>query len=103
MPDTDPDNATDPMGGTIRPHDDDSAAKQVADTGQGATPGGGGLGGGNAADALGGSARAPEGASPNSPIDTGTPPPDGERSTETREAQLRSLADGAPESERQSR
>ena len=98
MPDTDP---------IIRPRDDDSAAKQVADTGRatglGETPGGGGLGGASAADALGGSQRAPTGTSPNSPIDTHTPAQDGERSTEEREAQLRSLAEGASEPDRSSR
>lgn len=99
MPDTDSD--------PIRPHNDESAAKQIVDTGRdtglGETPGGGGLGGASAADALGGSQRAPEGTSPNSPIDIPTPEQEGERSTEEREAQLRSLADGAPEPDRSSR
>ena len=53
----------------VEPRDRDTAARVLNDDALDARPGGGGLGGASAADPLGGSARAPGGPSPNSPID----------------------------------
>ena len=52
------------------PNDQETAAKVIHDDALDTPPGGGGLGGVSAADALGGSARTPLGTSPNAPIDT---------------------------------
>ena len=94
MPDTSPSNAPD----DLTPRTDDSVAKQVENVGEDTT-GGGGLGGAAAAEPLAGSARGKGGASPNSPIDTGVSP-DGDA---VRDAQVRSLDDGADEPDRVSR
>lgn len=71
------------MRKALRPLDDTQMTK---------APGGGGLGGENAADVLSGSGKLSGGATPNSLIDV--PVPHGGGGDPTREAQLRSLNDG---------
>ena len=77
------------------PHDADSAATVLDDAHMTKTPGGGGLGGADAADGLSGSGKLSGGATPNSPIDVPVPHDGG--GDPTREAQLRSLNDGPKE------
>jgi hypothetical protein len=76
------------------PNDADTAATVLDDAQMDRTPGGGGLGGADAADPLSGAGRTSGGQTPNSPIDVPVPHGDGDP---TREAQLRSLNDGPPE------
>ncbi|WP_426291362.1 hypothetical protein [Sphingomonas sp. TWP1-3-1] len=73
----------------------DSAATVLDDAQMTKTPGGGGLGGADAADVLSGSGKLSGGATPNSPIDVAVP--HGGGGDPTREAQLRSLNDGPKE------
>jgi len=77
------------------PNDADSAATVLDDAQLTKTPGGGGLGGADAADVLSGSGKLSGGATPNSLIDV--PVPHGGGGDPTREAQLRSLNDGTKE------
>lgn len=76
------------------PNDADTAATVLDDAQMDGTPGGGGLGGADAADPLSGSGRISGGATPNSPIDLHVPHSGGDPA---REAQLRSLNDGPRE------
>ncbi|TVV70429.1 hypothetical protein [Sphingomonas solaris] len=76
---------------------DDTAAKVVSDTARPVRPGGGGLGGASAAaDPLDQSGRSISGATPNSPIDTQAPHPEGPADVAGHEAALRAAGD-APE------
>ncbi len=77
------------------PNDADNAAIVLDDAQMIETPGGGGLGGADAADVLNKSEKLSGGATPNSPIDV--PVPHGGGGDPTREAQLRSLNDGPKE------
>ena len=52
----------------IAPHDEDTAASVLRDTGDDALPGGGGLGSSSA-----NTGSTPHGTAPNAPIDTGLP------------------------------
>lgn len=95
------------------PNDADTAATVLDDAQMDRTPGGGGLGGADAADPLSGSGRTSGGATPNSPIDVPVPHGGGDGpggggsgdggGNPAREAQLRSLADGPPEPHGRSR
>ncbi|TCP97437.1 hypothetical protein C8J46_10659 [Sphingomonas sp. PP-F2F-A104-K0414] len=76
------------------PNDADNAATVLDDAQMIETPGGGGLGGADAADVLSGSGKLSGGATPHSPIDVPVPHGGG---NPTREAQLRSLNDGPKE------
>lgn len=77
-------------------NDADTASTVLDDAQMDRTPGGGGLGGADATDPLGGSGRTSGGATPNSPIDV--PVPQGAGGGDpAREAQIRSLNDGPPE------
>lgn len=87
-----PNNA--PDDATPVPNDADTAVTVLDDAQMEGKPGGGGLGGADAADPLSGSARAGGGTTPNSPIDIPVPHGDGDPE---REAQVRSLNDGPPE------
>lgn len=77
------------------PHDEDSAATVLDDVQMTKTPGGGGLGGADAAEVFSGSGKLSGGAMPNIPIDV--PVPYGGGGYPTLEAQLRSLNDGPKE------
>lgn len=90
MPTDQPNSAPDDLPET--PRDDATAATVLHDENLDDAPGGGGLGGAAASNPLGGSARAPGGASPNSPIDTGLSGGDMQAAGE---AKLRATDDGA--------
>ena len=79
---------------TPEPKDADTAATVLDDARMTETPGGGGLGGADAADPLSGSGKMSGGATPNSPIDVPVPHGGGDP---TREAQISSLNDGPAE------
>jgi len=86
MPTEQPSNV--PAGDAPEPRDEASPGAVLADERLDTTPGGGGLGGSSAAEALGGSDRAPGGTAPNAPIDLDVTT---EIAQAEREAQLQSL------------